>query len=139
MPKGKEIYEDLSKKYAERKEARKKRAESKAKDKSGKPRAVPTVSNFDVNKPTMARSLNFPQGEIKRRVISKTEGKPVVNASTDVKKLIHKPKPAYKGPLDNPTAGAIKEDVAPTTKKPRGRPKKAGNAKTKPRRRKNPK
>ncbi len=137
MPKGKKIYEDLSKKYAERREARMKRLELKAKDKDGNPIKPPTISNFKVNRPLIARSLNFPQGEVKRRMISETEGKPVVNASADVKGLIHKPKPVMQSPLDNPTAGAIKEEAAP---KKRGRPskkkttrKKAKNAKAKPR------
>ena len=141
MPKGKDIYEDLSKKYAERKEARKKRAELKLKDKDGNPVKPATINNFEVNKPLNARSLNFIQGPVKRRKISPTEGKPVVNASTDVKKLIHKPKPVVKSPLDNPTAGHIKEETAPKTKKPRGRPKsskktprKKRNEKTQPRR-----
>ena len=99
-----------------------------------------------MNKPQRDRSLNFSPIPPKLRKISKTEGKPVVNASTDVKKFIHKPKPASQGPLDNPTAGAIKEETAPPARKRRGRPpgstkktrkkttrKKTRNAKTKPR------
>lgn len=128
MPKGKEIYEDLSKKYAERRAARTKRAESKNRDKDGKPIKPATINNFKVNKPTRARSVNFSPIPPKLRKISKTEGQPVVNASTDVKKLIHKPKPAVTSPLDNPTAGAIKEETTPPARKRRGRP--PGSTKT---------
>lgn len=113
MPKGKKIYEDLSKNYANRRDARRKRMEEKIKNNNGEPFKPAVINNFKVNKPTMARSLNFSQEPVKLRSISKTEGNPVVNASTDVKRLIHKPKPANVGPLDNPTAGAIKEEPAP--------------------------
>ena len=106
MPKGKKIYEDLSKKYAERKEVRRKRSELKLKDNDGKPSII---NNFKTNKTTFARSLNFSQASPKLRKISKEEGKPAINASTDTKKLIHKPKPIIKSPLDNPTAGVIKQ------------------------------
>lgn len=124
MPKGKDIYEDLSKKYSEKREARRKRMEAKSKDSDGNPIKPAAISNFKVNKPTNARSLNFPQVQPPRRKISKTEGQPVVNASADVKKLIHKPRPVMTSPLDNPTAGAIKEEAAPKAKKKRGRPTK---------------
>lgn len=129
MPKGKGIYEDLSKKYAERRAARRKRAESKNRDKDGNPIKPPLINNFKVNKPLNARSLNFPQAPVKRRKISPTEGAPVVNASTDVKRLIHKPRPAMTGPLDNPAAGVIKEEASP--KKRRGRPPKSTKKTTK--------
>jgi hypothetical protein len=112
MPKGKGIYEDLSKKYSTRREERRKRTEAKSKDKKGNPVKPAVINNFKVNKPQNARSLNFPQVEQKLRKIGKEEGKPVVNASSDVKKFIHKPKPVTLSPLDNPTAGAIKDQSA---------------------------
>lgn len=128
MPKGKKIYEDLSKKYTERREARKRRVEEKARDKDGKPIKPVTINNFKVNKPMMARSLNFSQAPVKLRSISKTEGRPVVNASFDVKRLIHKPKPIVRSPLDNPTAGVIKEESL--SKKQKGRPSNSTKKKT---------
>ena len=134
MPKGKKIYEDLSKKYSERREARRKREADKLKAAKG-PTTPPSVNNFKVNNPQFAKSRNFPAVPEKRRNISKQEGQPVVNASADVKKFIHKPKTIIKSPLDNPTAGVIKEEAP--VKKTRGRPpkskktrKKTKNAKT---------
>jgi len=129
MPKGKDIYEDLSKKYFERRRAREELSRLADVDEDGKPIPPAKVDNFRVNKPKMARSLNFQPGVPKRRNISPKEGKPVVNASTDVKKLIHKPKPVAKTPLDNPTAGVIK-DTGETPKKKRGRPKGSKNKTT---------
>lgn len=106
MPKGKDIYSVLSKKQ-------------KDKDKrKGKPTPPPVVNNFKVNKPTFARSLNqHPQADEKKRVVSPAEGKPTVNAKSDVKKLIHKPG-AEEG-LD-PASGAIKSSDLGDKKK-RGR------------------
>jgi len=129
MPKGKDIYEDLSKKYFERRRAREALSKAADVDEDGKPIPPAKIDNFRVNKPKMARSLNFQPGEPKRRKISPTEGKPVVNASTDIKKLIHKPKAVAKTPLENPTAGVIKDtEGAP---KKRGRPKGSKNKTTK--------
>ena len=123
MPKGKKIYEDLSKKYAERRRNKENRVKDKTKNREG-PLGSTIVSNFEVNKPTIARSLNFPKVAARRRQISNTEGKPVVNASMDIEKLIHKSRSIAKSPLNSPTAGVIRGEEAPRR---RGRPSKSGN------------
>jgi len=125
MPKGKDIYEDLVKGYFNKRKARQELSRQANVDKDGKPIPPPTIDNFRVNKPMMAKSLNAYPDAVKRRKISTQEGKPVVNASTNVKKLIHKPKLKLKNPLDNPTAGVIKDDGP--LKKKRGRPKGSKN------------
>lgn len=111
MPQGKDIYNVLSKKMKD-KQRRK-----------GKPTIPPTINNYAVNKPTFAKSLNkHPKPDEKKRVVSPNEGKPAVNASSDVERLIHKPSP--KKILD-PALAAIKS-VDLGEKKKRGRPKKTG-------------
>ena len=123
MPIGKKIYEVLSNKYSETKEEKRKRVEDKKRNKDGKVEVpIPaTTNNYKTNLPRVARSLNFHPTNQTKRLVSETEGKPVVNASTDVSKLVHKPAPAAKSPLDMAGAGAIKPKEE---KKKRGRPAK---------------
>ena len=112
MPKGKDIYLDLSKKWIKRRRAR-----------AGKLHkgTVPTVDGYQ-NVPIFAKSLNqHPDEKTKPRQVSPNEGKPAVNMSAKTEGLIHKPR---KPKVLDPTSGAIKpEDLGKTPKK-RGRPRK---------------
>ena len=123
MSKGKEIFDGFLKKIAARKEM----ARKKSLDKGGKSKSPPSVNVFKTNKPTIARSLNIHPTPPVERNISVNEGRPTVNASSDVDGLIHKPKQINRHPLDNPTAGHIEEKYIRKSKDAKGkvgRPKK---------------
>ena len=70
MPKGKKIYEDLSKRYFTKNEQRKKRALEKAQNSEDNPNAPAKINNFYVNKPKFARSLNIYNSVQSKRNIS---------------------------------------------------------------------
>lgn len=107
MPIGKDIYDVLSKNYSKRRK-NKEELRKKELDKNKRPKAPALVDNFKVGAPRVARSLNIqPIEDVKQRKISPDEGKPVVNANTDVKKFIHPPKAMDKHPLNQPEAGVI--------------------------------
>ena len=109
MPIGKDIHLILSKKIKDRQKRK------------GKPTPPPVINNFQVNKPTFAKSRNLhPNPEEKTRTIGPNEGKPAVNSSANVEGLIHKgdrPKS-----IDPGLASITPEDLG--QKKKRGRPKK---------------
>lgn len=109
MPIGKDIHLILSKKIKDKQKRK------------GKPTPPPVVNNFQVNKPTFAKSRNqHPNPQEKKRVVGPNEGKPAVNSSANVEGLIHK---AVKPKVKDPALAAIKpEDLG--QKKKRGRPKK---------------
>jgi hypothetical protein len=121
MPKGKDIYSVLSKKHAAKQKRIKEAAELRKKKKT-KAVAPPKVDNYQ-SKPTFAKSLNYhPRINEIQRKISPNEGRPVVNASQDVDRFIHKPK-QNKG-LDAGLAAITKEDLVVEAPKKRGRPRK---------------
>lgn len=122
MSRKKKVHDLLSPKIASKRSA-KKEAAQKEYDKrlvairNGEedPGVPAKVNNYVVNKPLFGphkikRKKNVP---VKRRKISPNEGKPAVNAKTNVEKLIHKPLP--KAVSVDPTAGAI--EVRPKSKK----------------------
>ena len=109
MPKGKDIYGDLSKKMGDGKSRRKN---------SKKSEDVPaSVNVYKTNKSSFAKSKNI-NGPVKRRVISDTEGTPTVNSSASVKNLIRK---INNDKSQEQTAPSIDSSVPKKSKKTGGR------------------
>ena len=124
MPRGRrETFDAFSPKIAEKRKRRRQVANSTP------PTPPPTVDNYAVNKPRVARSLNIQPVQDKPLHVSPNEGMPAVNSKSG-KKLVEKAvtKVQPKKPAINPADAAIKEPVVKkkktTKKKARGRQKK---------------
>lgn len=102
----KKVYDMLSPRIAKNRAHRRKVGKEEAKG----PQTPPTVDNYRMNKPLVARSLNIQPVVQKRRVLAKTEGMPAVNGKSGdeiVKKAVTKVKP--KKPTPDISAAAISQ------------------------------